>query len=78
MNLREQLDELLQSEEKLATLELENKALRYQNGEQLRIITQLQDDLRLMDRYRALVERASTLAADLPRLKDKLLDRKKV
>jgi len=78
MNLREQLDELLQSEEKLATLELENKALRYQNGEQSRIITQLQDDLRLMDRYRALVERASTLAADLPRLKDELLDRKKV
>jgi hypothetical protein len=75
-NLRDQLNELLKVEEKVDTLELENKALRFQNETQAKLILELRDDLRYMDRYRMVVERASILARDLPQLREELLRRK--
>lgn len=74
---KEQLEHLLTVQDKADTLELENKALRFQNEEQTRLISKLQEDLHLMGRFRALIERASKMAEDLPRLKEELLDRKK-
>jgi hypothetical protein len=66
----------LKVEEKVDTLELENKALRFQNETQAKLILELRDDLRYMDRYRMVVERASILARDLPQLREELLRRK--
>lgn len=46
------------------------------NAEELKKeIATLKDDLRVMDRYRMLVERASIIARDIPGVKDALVNR---
>lgn len=75
----------LSPEDQIQLLELENKALRFQVDSQTKIIQDLQaelvtvkDDLRVLDRYRMLVERASIIARDIPGVKEALLARSQV
>lgn len=74
--------EQMSLEDQLQLLELENKALRFQGDAQTKIIEHqkaeintLKDDLRVMDRYRMLVERASVIARDIPGVKEALVNR---